>query len=103
MTDPTKFGFVMLVLGDEPPIRVAQHGRVDIATAASNGLDRQGVTWRREQLADLVDERIAWITWHEIVDCVDGVLEDQQDGDESVHASLSRLVDSVSESVRRHS
>ena len=98
-----KLGFVLLVLGDDPPIPVAGHGRVDLCAAVGIGLDLQDVSWEHEQLTELVHTRIAWIIWREIVECVESALANQQDGDESAHAALARLVTSVSESVRRHS
>lgn len=105
VTDPNldTFGFVLLVLADDPPIRVNGQGRVDLTTAVGIGLDRQGIPWNRDQITELVAERFAWITWAEIASCVQTALEDEPSGDPSVHAALARLTNSISDSVRRHS
>lgn len=105
VTDPNldTLGFVLLVLADDPPIRVNGHGRVGLTTAVGIGLDRQGVAWKREELTEVVAQRFAWITWAEIASCVQTALEDQPSSDASVHAAHARLTSSISDSVRRHS
>lgn len=71
VTDATldKSVFVLLVLGDEPPIRVKGHGRVDLTTVVGIGLDRQGVTLGHQQLAELINGG----------DCLDHLARDRRE------------------------
>jgi hypothetical protein len=99
---------LLLILGSEPPVAVRGHGHLEIAEAIS--LHLSSVLERTEDhdldeasLGESVPEVVSWITWQEL-----GRVVTKQRGifcsdNPSVNATVSRLADSLTNSVARHS
>ena len=101
--DPLLF----LILGEAPPVRVAKHGRLDVAAAIAKDLgslvERSGVTLDAQALENLIPETVSWITWAELSDVVVQALQDSDGiGDPSLRATVNRLAQSVVSAIRRH-
>ena len=99
---------LLLILGSEPPVAVRGHGRLGITEAIS--LHLASVLERTEDhdldessLRESVPEVLAWITWQKL----GRVVTDQRatfcSDSPSVNATVSRLADSLTNSISRHS
>lgn len=95
-------GFVLFVLGDPPPVRVAKMDRIDFAEALEVGLGQQGIHWSASRTRRVINEYIAWTTWEEISRRVSDAAGSYPSADPAVNASISRLALSIASSVARH-
>lgn len=98
---------LFLMLGSEPPVKVAKHGRLSIPDAISLYLEpvlnrAEGHSIAIEHAFAKVGEVVCWITWHEIYAIVESQQAALTCGDPSVDASIARLADSVTEAIKRH-
>lgn len=98
---------LFLVLGSDPPVRVARHGSQSIKSAIELYIDSvlsraTGHNICVEEALSRVDEVVCWITWQQISDTLVTQLAAEQFGSQSVHASVSRLVTSVTNSISWH-
>ena len=99
---------LLLILGSGPPVPVRGHGRLGIAEAIS--LHLHSVLERTEDhdldelsLKERVPEVLSWITWQELGSVVTKQQELFCSDNHSVNATVSRLADSLTDSIARHS
>lgn len=98
---------LFLVLGSDPPVRVSRHGSQSIKGAIELYIDSvlsraTGHNICVEEAMSRVDEVVCWITWKQISDTIAAQLDAEQFGNQSVHASVSRLVTSVTRAISWH-
>lgn len=93
---------LLLVLGQPPPVAVAGAGRLHLDTAVQRSLDTLTDQRENKDLARLAADGLAWTTWTEITEVVHRRAGEHGGESDSVRASLSRLAQSVSDSVQRH-
>lgn len=98
---------LLLILGYDPPVRVQKHGSKSIREAIELRIDSvlaraTGHSICVEEAMSRVDEVVCWITWRQISDTIATQLAAQQFGNQSVHASISRLVTSVIRAISWH-
>jgi hypothetical protein len=99
---------LLLILGAEPPVLVEGLGRVPIedAIAAQIGAVLGRIGWSeytREALLKMLPDVVTWITWHEISAVVEAQLDALGPIETSIRASITRLADSVTSAISRHS
>ena len=99
---------LLLILGAEPPVPVKGHGRVPIedaiATQIGSVLERIGWSeYTTEALVEMIPNVVAWITWREITSVVEAQLAALGRLEPSIRASITRLADSVTSAISRHS
>lgn len=92
--------FALLVLADEPPVRVARHGRMTIPEALKLGLDH-GV-WADDGIDRVVTEHFAWITWEKLGETVRTAADHFTCGDPSIDGTVRRLAGEVHNALTRH-
>jgi len=99
---------LLLILGSEPPVPVRGHGRMGIAEAIS--LHLHSVLERTEDhdldessLRESLPEVLSWITWQELGSVVTKQQGTFSSDNPSANATVSRLADSLTDSVARHS
>jgi len=100
---------LMLVLGENPPVKVRDHGRISVKDSILIHLESVlGKTkdhpYNFEQLAKMIDSSVAWITWDQINEIVTRKLENFEFNSESpnTYNCISRLVTSITDSIKRH-
>jgi len=99
--------FLLLVLKNEPPIKVSGAGIMEIREAILKDLKEvyeqtEGHHMEYEQLVDLIDTSVAWVTW----DQINSIVKEQvrkYDVEQPVNRTIQRLVESINESIERHS
>lgn len=99
---------LLLVLGEEPPVKVAGHGRQGINDAIAMFLDSvlAGSHLNAVSADDVlasVDDAVCWITWREISDLVRAQQAALDIEDQSIAACVQRLTDSITNAVAWHS
>ena len=98
---------LMLILGEEPPVRIEGAGRQAIRNAILDNLEAvRGMTeqhpYSYSELKDMVDTSVAWITWRRISEIVVGQMKTIAAESPSVLASIQRLADAVTGAIERH-
>lgn len=98
---------LLLVLGQEPPVRVEGRGRLGFAEAVLQDLEAiyertEGLQVSLDELVRGLQSCVAWITWNEVAEAVEGALRRFRCEDTSVRACVDRIAASVVEAVRRH-
>jgi hypothetical protein len=98
---------LILVLGENPPIKVKNHGRISVKESIlmylQSVLDKtEGHPYKFEQLADMIDSSVAWITWDQINQIVTRKFNSFTSDSQSTYGSISRLVVSITDSIARH-
>ncbi|WP_300082392.1 hypothetical protein [Propioniciclava sp.] len=99
---------LLLILGEEPPVKVKRRfGRYAVVDALEWELRQLpdgvvGGTARREQLIVGVPGVLAWTTWQQIADVVAGVLDAYTVDDQSAQAAIRRLAQGVIDAIRWH-
>lgn len=98
---------LFLVLGSEPPIKVAKHGKMPILDAIRLYLEavlsrteRHSITM--EQALGRVEEVTCWITWQEISEIVESTRAALVCNDQSIKLSINRLASSVTRAIEWH-
>ena len=99
---------LLLILGSEPPVAVRGHGHLVVAEAIS--LHLSSVLERTEDhdldeasLGESVPGVLSWITWQELGSVVAKQQRNFSSDNPSANATVSRLADSLTNSVARHS
>jgi hypothetical protein len=98
---------LLLILGQEPPVRVQGRGRMDVAEAVLQDLNAvyertEGLVVGPDGLAERIRSSVAWITWKEIAEAIDAA-KCRFDGESAlVRACVERIAKSVVEAVQRH-
>lgn len=92
--------FALLVLPDEPPVRVAEHGRMRIPDALRLGLDNS--VWTDDEIERVSSEHFAWITWRSLGETVSSAADRFSSSDPSVDGSVRRLAAEVQHALQRH-
>jgi hypothetical protein len=98
---------LLLILGEEPPVRVKGAARQAIRDAI---LDKPEEVWGMTEghhyscaeLRDMVAASVAWITWRRVSEVVDGQMRTFTAESPSVRASIQRLADAVTGAIDRH-
>lgn len=98
---------LMLVLGEEPPVRIEGAGRQTIQAAILDKLEKvRGMTeqhpYSYSELRDMVDMSVAWITWRRISEVVAGQMRTFATESPSIRASIQRIADVVIGAIDRH-
>jgi hypothetical protein len=98
---------LLLVLGTDPPVKVSRHGLHSIKSAIELHID--SVLSRAtqhsigiEDAMSKIDDVVCWITWQQISKTIETQLAVEQFWDPSVHASVTRLVNSVTRAITWH-
>ncbi len=89
--------FCLLVLRENPPVKVKAHGELTLAEAVQLGDGKAGAP---DPLR--VDEQFAVITWEEIASIVADQVRPFANTDASIELSIARLAAQVVQSVTRH-
>lgn len=92
--------FALLVLADQPPVRVARHGRMTIPEAMKLGLDDS--QWADDDIERVIAERLAWITWERLGETVRTAAARFTSGDPSIDGTVRRLAGEVHNALTRH-
>lgn len=92
--------FALLVLPDEPPVRVAKHGRMPISEALRLGLDDS--PWTDDEIERVASEHFAWITWRKLGETVHSAADRFASGDPSIDRAVGRLAQEVQHALNRH-
>lgn len=95
--DRSQSALCLLVLREDPPVKVKGHGELTLAEAVRLGDRKAGAP---DPLR--VDEQFAVITWEEIASIVADQVQLFANSDASVESSIARLAAQVSQSVARH-
>jgi len=98
---------LMLVLGEEPPIRVTGHGRMSVKESILAYLapvleQTENHPYNFEQMADMIDSSVAWITWDRINEIVKRQFDSFKSDSPSTYSCINRLVTSMTDSIERH-
>ncbi len=98
---------MLLVLGQEPPVKVAKHGKLSIEHAISLHLESVlsragGYSESAVHALAKVGDVVCWITWQEISAIVDSQFAAFECADPSVRASIARLAESVTSAIAWH-
>jgi hypothetical protein len=99
---------LLLILSDEPPVKVAGQSRMSITDAIGLALDSvlersDGHGLARQEAIERIPQIVAWLTWSEISEIVrrqQAVAVSRAEA--SVGASIQRLADSVTHAIERH-
>ena len=99
---------LVLILGAEPPVPVKGFGHVPIedaiATQIGSVLERIGWSaYTTEALVEMIPNVVAWITWRDVSSVVEAQLAALGRLEPSIRASITRLADSVTSAIARHS
>jgi hypothetical protein len=97
---------LLLILGEEPPVRVQGTGKQAVRDAILEKLENvrgmtEGHPHSYAELKEMVDASVAWITWRKISEVVDSQMQ-TFDAESSVRASIRRLSDAVTGAIERH-
>lgn len=98
---------LILVLGENPPIKVRNQGRISVKESIlmylESVLDKtEDHPHNFERLAAMIDLSVAWITWDQISEIVSRQLESFESDSPSTYSCISRLVTSITDSIERH-
>jgi hypothetical protein len=98
---------LVLILGEEPPVRVEGAGRQATREAILEQLEKvrgmtEGHPYSCTELRDMVDASVAWITWRRVSEVVDRQMRTFTTESPSVRASIQRLADAVTGAIDRH-
>ena len=98
---------LFLILGDPPPVKVQNSGKMDIDESIDlhlqSVLDRaEGHSFSKSHLMKKIPEVVCWITWHEISDIVKHQIADFDTQDSSLRLCIDRLANSVTQSIEWH-
>ena len=98
---------LMLILGEEPPVRVRDAGRQAVQVAILEKLENvrsmtEGYSKTYAELRVMVDTSVAWTTWGGIADIVRRQMQTCTVESQSVHDSIQRLADAVIGAIGRH-
>jgi hypothetical protein len=104
---PILMPMLMLILGEEPRVRVRGAGRRTVQEAILEKLeDVREMTEDHPKtyadLKDMVDTSVAWITWGRIADIIRRQMRAFTIESPSVHDSIQRLADAVTRAIERH-
>jgi len=99
---------LLIVLGEQPPIKISGHGRKTINDAIKYNLKNvlnktEGSIYDIDTLEGMIDSSVAWITWEEIKQLIISQLISFENSSRSIYGCVSRLVYSITESIERHS
>ena len=99
---------LLLILGSAPPVSVQGLGRLGLEEAVRlhmrSVLDRaEGHHLDEATLVDHMSDVLAWITWQEVGRAVEEQRALFRSGDPSVDRAVSRVADSVTQAIARHS
>lgn len=92
--------FALLVLPEEPPVRVAKHGRMRIPDALRLGLDDS--VWTEDEIEEVSSEHFTWITWRSLGETVRTAADRFISSDPSIDGSVRRLAEEVQHALARH-
>lgn len=103
----SRLPLLLLILGEKPPVSVKGAGRQAVRDAILDKLE--GVRGKTEdhpysysELRDMVDASVAWITWKRVSEVVDRQMQTFAVESKSVHASIQRLADAVTDAIDHH-
>ena len=98
---------LLLVLGSEPPIRVAKHGKVSIKESIEfyiesvlQRTERHSIT--KDEAMSRIDDTICWITWDEIYNTINSQKDSFSIESHSIKNSVLRLTSSITNSINWH-
>lgn len=94
---------LLLILGAPPPVRVARVGALDIPEAIAHSLDQFPDPRAQEAITLAAREAVAWITWDELAAAVLEATGALRISDDSVAASVQRMVDGLDRAIVWHS
>ena len=92
--------FALLVLPEEPPARVAKHGRMRIPDALRLGLDDS--VWTEDEIEEVSSEHFTWITWRSLGETVRTAADRFISSDPSIDGSVRRLEEEIQHALARH-
>lgn len=100
--------FLLLLVGEPPPVRVANVGRVSVVDGIGHGLTElhAGLSPHPESLDRLVasiDLRVGWLTWSELGNVLNHHLNVYASAPRDVFGTLTRIVESASTAIEVHS
>jgi hypothetical protein len=103
-----RFPLLILVLGEEPPVRIQRNGKKSIRDAIMDKLEivwnkTEGHPYTLSELEHMVDSTVAWITWRAIAQVVERQLSTFQTDSPSTRASVKRLANSVISAINGQS
>ena len=103
-----KVPLLLLVLGDNPPIKVEGQSRKSIKDAILSDLQdivnkTEDYPYNLDELIEMIDTSVGWITWKTIMNIVNQQMRGITMDSSSIQYSIDRLVQSLSSSVIRHS
>jgi len=103
-----KTPLLLLILGAEPPVPVQRQGRMSIEQAIGAHIESvlQRIGWHeytKEALLNKVPNVVAWITWQKLSTVIESQLATLCPVEPSIRASITRLANSVTSSIARHS
>ncbi len=99
---------LLLLLGEDPPVTVKGHGRLGLEEAVSLHLPdvlsrADGQSLDQSSLMGGIHEVVSWTTWQQLGSVVNEQAALFRSEDPSVVGSVSRLADSVTQAIARHS
>ena len=97
----------LLVLGEEPPVRITGKGRKEIKEAIMDELEDtlkivEGYEYSVEEIENMIHNSVAWITWDDIYEIVKHKSENLNKNLNSIKSSILRLSNSILNSIERH-
>lgn len=98
---------LLLVLGREPPVNVAGHGRQGLDDAVELGLPKayekiDGLDLTIEQVRERIPRMLAWVTWQQIGEALQEAVGSYFNADKSSHASIQRIANQAISAVEWH-
>jgi len=97
-----------LILGENPPVPVAKHGRLSIANAVDLYLtevvmnEAENLTKSYDEIRSMVNKHICWITWEELCTCIQKQMNTFNNDSRSVINTAERMVDRLTRIIEWH-
>lgn len=98
---------MLLILGEPPPVKVKNLGRVEITDGirmclASVYKKTECIEFTLPEAEQRLEDCVGWITWHSIAEAVESAMREYDNHDKQTYASIQRIASFISESVRWH-